>query len=397
MNAKKLNTVDYDEDKKGFYNVGFLSSYDAFAAKAYELFSKGKTENYAFSPLSAYFALVTLYECAEDIVKRELEEFFDLSPEDISKSGAFMKDLIRVPIGGDEFDVSRLDIVNSIWFNEGEEVEPEGLRLLAEKLYCQAFETPFKKENKQANEAIKAFVKEKTHGLINKDFGLDESTIVAILNALYLKDLWRHSPLYVEEGKFFASGKELIKEFAYCKYEHGVMQSTEVSDYFWAKTQKNYAVIFILPKKGKTLREAMGRENLYNVMKGEIAPADFLDESSGREVLNYTRCIFPKFEISSSTDLKEKLVANGYLATTFEGFSSSVIKKPLKVDAIKQDVVLKVDDKGVEGAAVTVIKMVDSGCMPIMKRYHDFLVDRDFGFIITDYKDTALFIGQYTE
>ena len=55
---------------------------------------------------------------------------------------------------------------------------------------------------------------------------------------------------------------------------------------------------------------------------------------------------------------------------------------------------LNVDKKGIEGAAVTMI--TDAGAMAPdfwTDVYADFVVDRAFGFIITDWYDTTLFAG----
>ena len=57
---------------------------------------------------------------------------------------------------------------------------------------------------------------------------------------------------------------------------------------------------------------------------------------------------------------------------------------------------LKVDEVGIEGAAVTIMMMCESAAPsedPIKYVYHDYIVDRSFGFILTDSKDITLFSG----
>ena len=54
------------------------------------------------------------------------------------------------------------------------------------------------------------------------------------------------------------------------------------------------------------------------------------------------------------------------------------------------------DKKGIEGAAVTVIQMdgaTSAGPGEYERVYEDFIIDRAFGFIITDPYDVTLFSG----
>ena len=55
---------------------------------------------------------------------------------------------------------------------------------------------------------------------------------------------------------------------------------------------------------------------------------------------------------------------------------------------------MKVDRKGIEGAAVTALPM-DGGTGPdgYEQLYEDFIIDRAFGFIISDSYGNTLFSG----
>ena len=54
---------------------------------------------------------------------------------------------------------------------------------------------------------------------------------------------------------------------------------------------------------------------------------------------------------------------------------------------------LTVDKTGIEGAAVTVVADEATSVPPRETIYEDFVVDRAFGFLITDINNVALFSG----
>ena len=54
---------------------------------------------------------------------------------------------------------------------------------------------------------------------------------------------------------------------------------------------------------------------------------------------------------------------------------------------------IKIDRKGIEGAAISAL--VDAGAAddPYEKVFHDFVVDRSFGYLIRSGRDKILFSG----
>ena len=119
-------------------------------------------------------------------------------------------------------------------------------------------------------------------------------------------------------------------------------------------------------------------------------------DSKGGEHL--TRCIFPSFKIDSETPLKDILLANGELGNAFTNYYSPLTDKALCVSEIKHKVVVDVSKQGIEGAAVTVIASKANSVMPDHNvYYHDFKLNSEFGFIITDPSDVTLFQGKVTK
>ena len=78
------------------------------------------------------------------------------------------------------------------------------------------------------------------------------------------------------------------------------------------------------------------------------------------------------------------------------GLIDASFASPVFCPEVSHVATLSVDRKGIEGAAVTVIAG-DGSAAPgeeeFEKVYLDFIVDRAFGFIVTDARDVPLFTG----
>ena len=74
---------------------------------------------------------------------------------------------------------------------------------------------------------------------------------------------------------------------------------------------------------------------------------------------------------------------------------SKISNVPAYADQVKHVAKLDVTKEGIEGAAVTIIsnKATSPAPRPYEKVYQDFLIDRPFGFILTDVYGTTLFSG----
>lgn len=389
-----LNSVNYNKSGSNslFDDEEFLNKLSNFSNRIFEISSKNEDKNYVMSPLSIYMALSILHSVGDENVKNDIETLFGMTPTDIEKTGKLFLSLITEKNYNDKI-ITKLDLTNSIWFDSNVNGNKEVLNDLAEKLYCFAYETSFSNNNKQANKDIREFIKQRTNGLIDSDFDLSPETIFAIINTLYFKDIWNTDGNKLEkQTKDFKTLNEVLKkEFLVAKYEYGKVSENDISKYFYATTESGYKIKFIIPKEGYSLKDAMSSENLNKIN----AQKYFYDESE--EVEHYTRCIFPKFKVCSETDLKTILENNSFLENAFSGYTSNIINQTLQVSDIIHKSVIDVNDEGIEGAAVTIIASKLTSVMPEKPvYYHDFVVDKNFGFIITDASNTILFEGQIT-
>lgn len=348
---------------------------------------KDEDKNFVISPTSIYLALELLDYIGDNNVKEEIRELLGLDSESLLYSKEIFKHML-------EDDNTKLFFTNSIWFDNNIEgnLNQNAFDGLANDLYCDAFKTTFKDDNEQANIDITEFVKEMTNGLINKDFGAKEDTLFALFNTLYLKDGWSENStasLNIEEREFDVRGEKVLKDFLMGYYHHGLVYSDEYASSFYQPLAKT-SIRFIVPNENVSLSDAMN--SIHVRMETKEYLKNYREDS---KTYHKTRCIFPKFTVSSSINLLAKFAELGYLKQTMLSFDSNLIDNlALAVSAMNHDAVLKVYEEGIEGAAVTsIIVYGATSVSPIKYIYHDFVIDKKFGFMITDQYGLILFMG----
>ncbi|MBR6917497.1 MAG: hypothetical protein IKN38_04865 [Clostridia bacterium] len=376
----------------------FLSKLSAFSNKLYTLAAEDEDENYTMSPLSVYLALAMLHYAGDDEVKRETEAFTGMSAEDYGKTAGLVSELTRNILSYYGETSCVLDISDSVWLDDGASVNDDVLAGMMKDLLCTAERVPFASDNKAANDKIREFVKEQTRGLIDRDFALGAETLFALINTLYFKDMWdtEVESLMTEKRGFLTADGIKKTDFVKGLFSDGEAAENEVSRYFYSSTAHGFKVKFIVPKDGYTLDDAMTKGNLDAVN----STASYIVKHEGEfNTRHFTRCIFPEFKIDSDTPLLEILQKDGSLTHTLSaaGFDSPLTDSTVTVSDIKHQTVLKVDRKGVEGAAVTIIAYAGTAFDGTIKKYHDFVIDKNFGFIVTDPNDVILFEGKVTD
>ena len=370
-----------------------------FSARLYSLFAEGSNDDYVMSPVSVYFALALLHYAGDDGVKDEIEAFTGMSAEDFEKTADLFRSLNNTytSLYTDEVE-SQLTLSNSVWLDEtaSDAFDSEALEKMKEDLFCSIETAPFFADNEYANDKVREFIREKTKGLIDIDPRISEQTLFALINTLYFKDIWDPygDDLETAEKYFRTDGGMKLGDFLIGHYVNGQIAETDSSYFFYAETDHGYKVKFILPKDGYSLSDIMTPENVHKV--NTTKDFGYIDQNGAE---HHTRCVFPEFETENRTDMKEKLSETGALSHTFGLFTSHLLPDDtdgLAVGGMMHAAKLKVDKKGVEGAAVTVV-YVDTGSAyeePRTEFYHDFIVNKNFGFLVTDRDDVILFEGQ---
>lgn len=375
---------------------------DAFAARfAAAAYAEQAGEgNLAVSPLSVYMALALEAEAAAGETQAELLAALGTDAETLR--AAFPLLYRSAFTDGERHKVLP---TNSLWLAQGLPVRQSCVDTLAEKYFCHSYEADFSGDNAGANQAVRNFIKKQTNGLIDRDFRLTEQTYFAVINTLYLKDLWNGAgddlPLTDAAHAFTrADGSVYETPLLRGHYASGRPQAGEDCTYFFAETAGRCRLLFLLPDEGRSVQEVFTEENIARA----IACTSYGDYNEDKTEHYNTRCLFPAFSADYDADLRALLRERFGIRALFDDAAcdlSSLLGRasaegaPYACTGITHVTRLDVDRGGIEGAAATVIanRATSAEPDPAKEVYLDFVVDRAFGFAIVDASGNTLFAG----
>ncbi len=396
--------VNHSDSQQDDY-VEFLDKLDAFAAKlTYEIYSDSdKQSNICISPVSVYMALALATECADGETRDEILNAVGVTYDEVKN---FTK--LLYSFCNQEFyylsDVTKKkevlafeELVNSIWVDKRATLNEDGINNLANNYNCDLFSVSFK--NGDGTKAINEYIEEKTHGIIDGDIELSPETLITLINTFYLKEVWNGMGgdlKFTEEAYDFknADGSITNTKLLYGYYANGKIYEGEGYTSFYTRTNNGFDIKFIVPTDGHTLDEVFTTENIYTI--NNLGDYDYVDEEN--ELAHVTRVLFPKYKASFDDDIAEILENDFGINDLFylgECDFSNVTDEQIACDGVIHKCSIEVTEKGIEGAAVTV--MATYGGAHVFdnyeKVYHDYIVDRAFGFVLTDSYGAVLFSG----
>ena len=398
----KTTSLSYSERQDaGFLTMNSSANSFAYDFSEYTYSALGGSGNFAVSPVSVYMALSVAAECAEDLTREEIVSALGVSYDTLRTD--FSK-LYRSLIFEDSDWgrlIGKLSLTNSIWLNSGMSelnAKQECINSLSNSFYCYSYSADFANSNKQANRAITDFVKKQTNNRIDKDFGISPEVSFILMNTLYLKDLWNRDgyPLNFTGKKFdFTSSSGSVKSVKFLNgdYYLGRAYEDETFTHYYTKTANGYRLKFILPKEGYSVDDVFTAENIEKI--NTLSDYNALDEEN---LIRYnTHCQFPEFSASFDSDVKGILQNHFNIKSMFNADTSnfsSISDMRTYCSEVRHTANLTVNKNGIEGAAVTIMDFAGSpGPDEYTDVYVDFVVDRAFGYVITDYSNTVVFAG----
>ena len=395
--AENMNSVTIRE-------IANSMQQDDFDLHFLKYISEHAEGNYMASPLSFRYALGLLLAGASGETKTELLAALGVSSEEewvehcLNFNGfveAFAKSL--------EDDIEEYNkMVKQGWIDPNSEAPFRALRVANsvwkraniqadfEEAYKQAVSGNYAAEYRWFTEAdaiekINEWASQKTEKMIPELLPKDyetEALAVVLMNALYFKDSWS-TKFYegaTKEGDFHAlGGKTTRKDF---------MQQEEKYPYY----EDEDTQLVILPMDG----------GVY--MAFVIGDQEGLAEKISKASRETVRVRIPKMDLETSFDNGEleAFLRDSGVKLAFDRDNadfSAMIDHQIWVDDIIQKTRIKLDEDGVEAAAVTAIMMRDEAYIMPEKTY-EFNADQPFSFYIyTTANDTTsiLFAGQIVE
>lgn len=395
----KYNTYNSANDEQGYKDFkDALSSFSADLSDKFFESDDSENQNISISPLSIYMALSLAVECTSGTTRDELLGLLDLSYDDVyqySKTLFEQSTQERVALGNSRGEIKSRELVtNSLWFEKTLPYKQECIDRLANNYYCYSHAVDFKNNSKEIINIVSDFIKEKTYGLIDHKGAYNSQTTMVLLNTLYIKDIWNNEgELALTEKMNFKNSDGSITNIEFLRglSYPGRVQQFDDFDTFYTKTSSGFKMKFLLPRGNKTVKEVFNKENIDTINK--LKDYQSFDEPNNTKY--YTNCLFPQFESSCAVDLT-KFFKNQYniIHLFTDADFSSFAEHDMAVSSIIHKTKLKVERKGIEGAAITEMMVGESAILPEQKEiYETFTLDRSFGFILTDPQDVILFSG----
>lgn len=367
---------------------GYVQAGNTFAFNLFRQVLKQEESSFMVSPLSIEYALSMLCNGAAGNTQTEILNLLGYSAGQMADINEFCKYLTKSLYEVD--NTVKLNIANALIANTAKaRLKKDYISILTNYYAALAKGYNFGSENAAALAYINNWAKEQTNGMIPKLLDdLDPTTYALLMNAIYFKGIW------TEEIKFDSRDTKADKFTREDKSETTVDYMNKQATMRYAKADcfrmvglpygnQAYQMVVILPDEGKKLSD------LAATLTGEKFRTLGMANTS-------VKLKFPKFETENKIDLNGILQALGMnLAFSGEADFSNMAEDDIAVSRVFQKARIKVDEKGSEAAAVTVIDMKETAFYP-GPEIVEFHATRPFMYLIRETSTGAiLFMGKY--
>lgn len=357
---------------------------NAFAAKSVPQVLAGQEgKNAVYSPLSLWSALAMLAQCANGNSRQQVLNAMGAdSVEALQEQSEHLWRTLYTDDGQ-----SALILANSIWLNsnlQGNYVQ-ETLDLLAQNYYAGTYSVPMGTDT--ADQVVTNWVDRQTNGLIGSDAPVVETqpdVLALLVSSLYYKAAWQdefHADQTEEDVFTDAAGNKVRVDFMHKTEDANFIRR---EGYQAARLATHLGeMVFVLPDEG-VAPEALLQEEDF------LARLEFYGDAASWGEVQWS---VPKFDVNSDLDLMDALKRLGI--TDLPDYNRADLSALTDLDAFlseaKQLARVKVDEEGVEAAAVTIL----TECTALPPQPTEVCVmdlDRPFLFLIRT-QDVPLFIG----
>ena len=360
--------------------------YESFVPRcAEEFLTSPDGENTVCSPINIYFALAMLSEITDGESRRQLNALLgEENEEQLEKTVSALWNKSYLDDG-----TITCRPANSLWLRNDTEYNKTTLEKLGDIFYAQSFSGDMSAP--EYSEALRGWLNDSTNGLLKdsaEKISFDPLTVIALASSVYFSGKWADE--FAQSANtvmtFRGSKNDTETEFMHCED----MMTCKFGDNYTAVTKPlmNGAVMnFILPDEGTDVN------SLLETKGGSI----FTSETHGTEIREENvRLSVPKFDVTCDTDLITGLKNLG-VKDVFDDKISDFSPladgaKNLYVSRADHSARVKIDEKGCEAAAFTVITVDECAAIEITKTI-EITLDRPFIFSVTLTDGTVLFAG----
>ncbi len=358
----------------------------AFNFLSYVYAEESAEENNSFmiSPLSLSMALAMTMNGADGETKSVMLEALKLKGFSDEEINSYYKKLREALLSTDPS--TKLSIANSIWTNQNVVIKDEFVGKNRDYFNSSVESVNF--SDRKTAGLINDWASKNTNGLIKKVIESTSSDdLMYLLNAIYFKGMWvsefnrsntHPKPFMLENGA--TVNVEMMNQTEKFNYkDNELMQLVELP-----YGNSAFSMIVMLPKEEKKLLDVIRALNNPDYWAG--LKSGLIDHE--------VELFLPKFKTEYSKKLNKVLTDMGMgLAFTNDAEFSGMSDIPAKIDFVKQDTYISVDEIGTEAAAVTTVGMVMTS-MPSEPQKVVFNANRPFIYVIQEnYTGSILFMG----
>lgn len=348
-------------------------------------------ENTVYSPLSVYMALSIAAECADGNTRDEMLSVLHAKDmKDLQQQNSSLFESLYF----DKYN-TYCKIANSVWLNKKWSLEEDTLKTIADKYYAVSFDRDF--SDPAVPDEISEWIYKNTSGKFKPAilFNDPKAEILRIINTVTFKEKWQSEFGKPSPGDFYLSdGSELKCDFLYRSITTSKVNIGFADNFmkYAVQMNDNYRMNFILPDQDVSINDIVSdtssmsdiyNDNLEYQQRGIIFAVPVFDVSSKFSLIDASSRL-------GINDAFDKLKGN---FTNIIDYGENNIEGAY-ISEITHEATVKIDEKGCEAAAYTIIGMSAVGCMPPESEEPVvFVLDRPFFWYISDDNGTPLFSG----
>lgn len=339
-------------------------------------------ENAIWSPVNAFIGLSMAAELTQGESRQQILDLF--GAKDMESLRGYASAIWETVYKDDGSEICTL--ANSLWMRDDLSYEQAAMDQLAHHYYASVYKG--KMGSARMNSAIGAWLNQNTGGMLKNatdNISLSPETVLALYSTIYLQSKWQDAFRAANNTRDVFHAPSGDRNVTYMNKKLSVME------YCWGDTfgavslslKNGSRMWFILPDEGVTTSQVLADGQYMQMLLGQW-------ENSGYYKVNLS---VPKFDVSSSQDLRAGLQAMG-LTDVFDpnhaDFSAITNDVPVYLTAANQAVRVQIDEEGVKAAAY--IEIPGAGSPQPPDEIVDFILDRPFLFVITS-NSVPLFVG----
>ncbi len=383
LGAMAISQADYGRYSKPNYEAVQLVSDQLqpfLEASIGQILSGTGEQNKAFSPINLYMAMAMTAELSSG--NEQLLQLLETqSLESLRSQANLVWNACYLDKG------NKTLLANSVWLRRDLDFDKTILDTLAETYFASSYAADFGSQS--TNRAIASWLDQQTGNLLKDKTAktdLSADTLFALYSTVYYQAKWTSAFSAISNTKAvfhgvtdttctFMNKKEMNSTYYWGADYGAVRLNLKDGSYMWLVLPDGDKTVGDVLTAGEWLQQILGTTENMKAMKVNLS--------------------LPKFDITASGDLREDLQALG-VTEIFDpnaGCFGDFIKAdtPAWIGAVNQATRVAVDEEGVTAASYIEIPGAGSAMPP--EEIIDFVLDRPFLFVITNYLGLPLFAG----